>query len=411
MESLKSTKTVRKKNNTGQLLSLLAFVAVLPLYGLYFHSPGMIKTARSYDNFKQDFEAANTLYQSSLYFESNQSLWALFSENIVESEKLMVLELIRRNSKKSGRLKELLRALYFIQAYDPEEKRSKYQKELFETLKKVGKDKDANLYLEAKSGLNKKQVATGSSQLVIASVGNEEVYQAELDRFILENPQFSEKKSEGLVQLIIRRILKRKSLILMEESDFQQKLDNFALEMRIAEYLKRELSASDPTEMELKSFYEVNKNDYNYPAGLRVAHILLYESDLQALQKLENQPPKSKNEFEELAKKLSRSLNKVNGGVLSDWVIDDDIPTEGNFAGVWQFLQNGSTGFHGPFKSRRGSHYFWIYEKRETSTNSYEQILTELRNRYVDERSKQIQEQYFKQLISDQQVKIFHERM
>ena len=59
-------------------------------------------------------------------------------------------------------------------------------------------------------------------------------------------------------------------------------------------------------------------------------------------------------------------------------------------------------GFTGPFKSRRGTHYFWIIDKRSASTNSYEQILDELRNKYTSERSNQIQEQYFKKLITDQ---------
>ena len=66
--------------------------------------------------------------------------------------------------------------------------------------------------------------------------------------------------------------------------------------------------------------------------------------------------------------------------------------------------------FNGPFKSRRGSHYFWILEKRDANSSpmnrfprSYERgTLTTLM---------QIQEQYFKNLITDQKVKIFHERM
>ena len=411
MESLKSTKTVKKKNNSGQLLSLLVLISVLPLYGLYIHSPNPHQTSNIYKSFQQDFETANTLANASLFEESNQVLWTLFSESLVEKEKLLVLELIRRNSRKSGQLGELLKALYFIQAYDPREEQLKYQKELFDTLSKTGREKDASLYLQAKSGLNKQVVGTGSSQLVIASLANEEIYQSELDRFILENPQFKTKKSEGLVQLIIRRILKRKSLGLLEESDFQQKVDSFIEEMRITEFLKRELSTHEPTEIELRSFYEANKSDYNYPAGIRLAHIMLYESDQQVLQKISKNPPSSRKDFEDLASQFSRSLSKINRGVLSEWVVSDNLPTEGNFEGIWQFLQNSSMGFTGPFKSRRGTHYFWIIDKRSASTNSYEQILDELRNKYTSERSNQIQEQYFKKLITDQQVKIFHERM
>ncbi len=411
MEASKSTKTVRKKNTSGQLLSLLAFLSVLPLYGLYFHLPNTPQNFVVYENFQQDFEAASTLSQAALYTESNEALWALLYEAIGQKEKLMVLELIRRNARKSDRPRELLKTLYIIQAYDPEEAQLKYQKELFDTLKKIGKDKDASLYLQAKSGLNKKAVNSGSAQLVIASIGKEEVYQADLDRFVQENPQFESKKSEGLIQLIIRRILKRKSLGLLEDSDFQEQLENLAQEIRIKEFLKRELSTQEPTEMELRAYYEANKNDYNHPAGVRLAHLLLFDKDKQALRQIEKNPPESQKDFEALVSQFSRSLNKVRGGVLPDWVISDDLPTEGNFNGVWDFLQKRSVGFHGPFNSRRGTHYFWIFDQRSASYNEYDKVLDELKRKYASERSKQIQEQYFKRLIVDQQVQIFHERM
>ncbi len=411
MEASKSTKTVRKKNTSGQLLSLLAFLSVIPLYGLYFHLPNTPQNLAVYANFQQDFDAASRLSQAALYAESNEALWALLYEAIGEKEKLMVLELIRRNSRKSDRPRELLKTLYIIQAYDPEEVQLKFQKELFDTLKKIGKDKDASLYLQAKSGLNKKPVNSGSAQLVIASIGKEEVYQAELDQFVQENPQFESKKSEGLIQLIIRRILKRKSLGLLEESDFQQQVENLAQEIRIKEFLKRELSTQEPTEMELRAYYEANKNDYNHPAGVRLAHLLLFDKDKQALRQIEKNPPESQKDFEVLVAQFSRSLNKVRGGVLPDWVISDDLPTEGNFNGVWDFLQKRSVGFHGPFKSRRGTHYFWIFDQRGASYNEYDKVLDQLKLKYASERSKQIQEQYFKRLIIDQQVQIFHERM
>lgn len=411
MDSTKSTKIVKKKNNSPQLLILLVFISVLPLYGLYLHSPTTNPQSVTYNNFQQDFETANALFQASLHSESNQALWVLFSQDISVKDKLMVLELIRRNSRKSNRLGELLKALYYIQAYDPNEESLKYQKELFDTLNKIGREKDANLYLQAKSGLKKQLVNSGSSQLVIASVENEEVYQAELDRFIQENPQFKEKKSEGLVQLIIRRILKKKSLDLLNESEFQKKVDNLVEEMRITEFLKRELSTQEPTEVELRSFYELKKSDYNHDAGVRLLHMMLHDTDEQALLRLATNPPSSKKDFEEMVNKMSRSLSKVRNGAISEWVVNDNLPNEGDFEGLWDFLQKSSKGFNGPFKSRRGSHYFWILEKRDASSRSYEQVSKELRARYINERSIQIQEQYFKNLITDQKVQIFHERM
>ncbi len=411
MEPIKSTKIVKKRNTSGQLLSLLAFLSILPLYGLYFYLPFTKTDSPAYRNFQQDFDAANSLSRATMYLESNQALWSLFSRNIEDEKKLTVLELIRRNSRKSNQLGELLKVLYLIQAHDPKEEYVKYQKELFDTLKKLGRDKDASLYLQAKSGLKKQSVTSGSSQLVIANIGNEEVYQADLEQFINENPQFEDKKSEGLVQLIIRRILKRKSLFILEDTDFLKKLDLFSEEMRITEFLKRELSTHKPTDLELRSYFEANKSDYNHPAGVRLVHLLLFEKDEQVLQKIETMPPASQEQFKELVVDFSRSLNKIRSGILPDWITGDNLPTEGNFEGLWEFLRNCSLGLNGPFRSRRGVHYFWIFDKRDATINTYEQVLDKLNKKYTSERSKQIQEQYFKGLIRDQQVQIFHERM
>ena len=62
MDSIKSTKIVKKKNNSAQLLSLLVFISVLPLYGLYLHSPTTNPQSVTYNNFQQDFETSIFLH-------------------------------------------------------------------------------------------------------------------------------------------------------------------------------------------------------------------------------------------------------------------------------------------------------------------------------------------------------------
>ena len=411
MEAIKSTRTVKKKNNSAQLLMLLVFLSVIPLYGLYFKKSVSEIDPLIDSSFQSAFDAATSLSQIGLFGESNQILWSLFSKVSDNQRKLMTLELIRRNAGKNGSPKELLRSLYLIQSIDPQEKESKYQKELFDTLKAMGKDKDASLYLQAKSGLKKDAVNTGSAQQVIASVGSAEVYRSELDSFIVENPQFQGKTSEALMQLIIRRVLKRRSLGLLQEEAFKRKLDNFVVEMRVAEYLKRELSMQDPTQMELEAYFALKRDEYNHGAGVQLSHLLLHESDNDVLEKLKSNPPQSIDEFSSIARQHSRSLNKVRAGVINDWVGTDELPTEGTFNGLWEYLKDSTAGFNGPFKSRRGLHYFWIKEKRDAQSKSFDEIKDKLTSRYKTERAKEIQDNYFKKLITSEQVQIFHERM
>lgn len=411
MEIVKSTKTVKKKNSSGPFLTLLVLIAVLPLYGLYFQaSQQMINSTDSMD-FNQNFEAATSLSQIGLLQESNQALWSLLHKASGVQHKLMVLELIRRNASKSNQLEQLLHSLYLIQAFDPDERESRYKTELFDTLKKMGKDKDASLYLQAKSGLVKRSVNSGSAQEVVASVRQEEVYRSELDEFMVDNPNFKGKSSEALAQLIIRRVLKKKSLPLLEDQVFQKQLENLSVDMRVSEFLKRELKTQEPTALELTAYYEIKKAQYNHAAGARVAHLMLNSTDDQILKKLQEQPPQTLDQFKSMTRQHSRSLNKIRGGSIPDWVESDELPTEGTFEGLWEYLKNQSVGFNGPFTSRRGLHFFWIEDKREAASKSFEEVKDDLLIQYRTERSKQIQENYFKELINAEQVQIFYERI
>ena len=100
-----------EKNNSAQLLSLL-FISVLPLYGLYLHSPTTNPQSVSIIIFNRILRQRMRSFKL-LHTESNQALWVLFTQDISVKDKLMVLELIRRNSRKSNRLGELLKALYY----------------------------------------------------------------------------------------------------------------------------------------------------------------------------------------------------------------------------------------------------------------------------------------------------------
>ena len=133
MEAIKPTRTVKKKNNSASLLMLLVFFSVIPLYGLYFQGSEEQLNLSTDANFQPTFDAATSLSQVGLFDEANRTLWSLFGSISYTQRKLMILELIRRNASKSNNHKELLRSLYLIQSLDPEEKKSKYQKELFNT--------------------------------------------------------------------------------------------------------------------------------------------------------------------------------------------------------------------------------------------------------------------------------------
>ena len=40
-----------------------------------------------------------------------------------------------------------------------------------------------------------------------------------------------------------------------------------------------------------------------------------------------------------MVNKMSRSLNKVRNGAISEWVVNDNLPNEGDFEGLWDFYK------------------------------------------------------------------------
>ena len=84
----------------------------------------------------------------------------------------------------------------------------------------ISREKDANLYLQAKSGLKKQLVNSGSSQLVIASVERRGLS----SRTILHSKRNLSRKSQELGTVNHTTDFEEKILDLLNESEFQKKL-------------------------------------------------------------------------------------------------------------------------------------------------------------------------------------------
>lgn len=139
----------------------------------------------------------------------------------------------------------------------------------------------------------------------------------------------------------------------------------------------RDLSKTiNPTEKQVKKFYDDNKEKFIAPLQLKASHILVKtESEAQdIIKKLSNTKDK-KTKFTQLAKELSIGPSGKNGGDLGWFTKEKMVPEFSDAAS--KLSKDGFT--KKPVKTQFGYHIIYLDDKKETSTFSYDQIKTQLK--------------------------------
>ena len=320
--------------------------------------------------------------------------------------RLEILHVLKDTYSRLHTWSPLLAVLYKIQSLDPQENHGQYKKLIYETLQRLGKDKDASLYLKARTSLDSNSMVREGSDTVVASIGQDEIYTRDLGDL---GGMDAAGRLQVLTQLVINRILKKESMALMEDSEFLKEADQALEKMRITEFLKRKTSTEKISEFDLKNFYHSHLYLWNHPRGILVSHVQL--NDPQKIESFQRDKPSSLNAFESFAQVNSNSLDRVRKGRIPQWVEGDRLPSIGSFPGMFDYLITQSSEFCGPFKTRRGTHFFWIRDRREARETSFESEKSQVEKSYREEFEEQFQEKYFRQLLKSYNVKVFTDRL
>ena len=406
MDEIMDTRKVRvnQSSKVQGLLSLLILVAVLPLYTLFFMNQSASTVFNS--DFPEWQKAALELKRVGQYEEAAQVLEKLYEKTDSVESRLEILHVLKDTYLRSRNWNLLLVALYKIQSLDPTESHGQYKKLVYDTLQRLGKDKDASLYLKARTSLDSNSMVQEGSDAVIATIGQEEIYTRDLGDL---GGIDAAGRLQALTQLVINRLLKKESMSLMEDAQFLREADEAVEKMRVAKFLERKTSAAKISEFDLKNFYHSHLYLWNHPKGVQISHIQLV--DPQKIDDFQRNKPTNLEAFENFAQDNSNSLDRVRRGRISQWVESDRLPSIGNFAGLFAFLTTQSPGFCGPFNSRRGTHFFWIRERREARSTSFEAEKEKVEKAYREEFQDQYQEKYFRQLLKSYDVKVFTDRL
>jgi hypothetical protein len=387
------------------LLTLVVLFSVLPLYGLYLQEGGSeIRTLTPLAELKS---AAVSLKRVGAFKEASELFWRIYENSPDPSVRLEILQALRELYQQERNHNDLLRVLYLIQALDPSEERITYRKQIYDVLGRLGKDKDASLFLNAQSGLKRANPDAGSSTLVVAQVKGEEIYYRDVEKILQGN---AAEKQQRLLEFIVHRILKSQSLELMKNPEFLSKAEGLVEELRVAEFLKQKLKKQETSEFDLKNYFQSHFYQWNYGRGFLTSHLML-ENQMEAEKLLAAKIMDLKG-FEAYAKVHSKSLDRVISGSHSHWIEDDSIPQVGKFKNLFNFLTSQKKGeISHAFQSRRGIHFFWIRELREPKSSKLEDVYQEVASAYQKEFEKDFKQGYFRDLIRENQVRIYSDRI
>lgn len=163
-----------------------------------------------------------------------------------------------------------------------------------------------------------------SKEVVVATVNDESITKAELDRVVHEyqrrthQKSLSNKEIESVLKSLIRRhlILQQPSVqALREDETVVKQVKEYEKGIIIARFLKEEVgSKMTVTKEELKEYYEKNRHQFSSPPKVEASHILLRSrEEAEMVQKKLNKG----EDFSTLAKEYSIDLPEaLEGGSM-----------------------------------------------------------------------------------------------
>ena len=305
--------------------------------------------------------------------------------------------------------KKKLKALSLLEVLDPDEKFSSYKKNIYQTLKLLAKDKDAEIYLNSSTSMENRKAQKGSHNIVIASILGEEVYYQELERIQNNYPKGTPKK-ELMTQLLAKKLLQKESEPLLQDPAFKKIANQVLLDFRISHLMDRALSQSITSEFDLKNYYQATLYNYVFTQGFLISHLLIKDQDV--LNEFLDKKVLNLPDFEKFVDLYSIDLNKNKKGKISKWIDQDFIPLIGKVAGLMDHLKSQKRNvLSDSFKSPKGTHFFWLHESREAQNIKYEDAKEMLKKSYKAENQQILQEKYFQELFTKYKVVVHEDRL
>jgi len=210
----------------------------------------------------------------------------------------------------------------------------------------------------------------------LATIGTETITEADLDamadavperfRYLYTTPEGRRQTLDYIVNVYVLAAQAEKDGM-AKDSKFQTLLNFTKKDLLARLFLDKQGSGiADPSEKEVKEYYDQKSDEFTNLASIHIRHILVKTEDeaKDVMNKL-----KKGAKFDELAAKHSTCPSKERGGDLG-WMPRGRLVKE--IEDVAFGMKNGE--INGPVKTRFGYHIVLLEDKRPESKSSYDEV-------------------------------------
>ena len=220
-----------------------------------------------------------------------------------------------------------------------------------------------------------------ASNEVLATVNGEKITKAEINDLLKLKGITYDQVPMQYRQKLLDEIITQAILIQKAEKsgventkEFKNELEKVKKQLALKIFLKNKVDNISVSNIEVKNFYDKNKNFmFKQPVQVKARHILLKsKTEAEKIISELRRTPKSELEqkFIELAKKYSVGPSAKVGGELGWFTKDRMIPA---FSEVAFKLQKGTISLH-PVHTRFGWHIIYVEDKKSAGYVPFEKV-------------------------------------
>lgn len=286
-----------------------------------------------------------------------------------------------------------------------------------------GKKKDAPAGQPGKArtaptGPSSPVLSEAERKVLIAEVNGQAITQGEVHDRIHRQSHFNRRRYAQLDQkklfldrefiMPILEAEEAKRMGLEKDPQVQKTLKNLILS-KLMRQLRTEIKITDPTDAELKAFYEKYQEDYNQPELVRVSHVLLKTKE-EADKVLAEAKSQQKPDFRKLVTQYSTDeATKARGGDLRYFDRAGKVKGVGNETvaevekaivdAAWPLQKNGDVA--GPVQTKQGWHVLAFTGRRPARKRDFEQSKAHVKKRLEREKWQEAKQKYVEKLAKE----------
>lgn len=318
----------------------------------------------------------------------------------------------------AGQYEKALAWFYRVEIADPDSRlKAEVGSKIINCLERSGK------YAAAEYSLSKRasheSADTQKTGKVVAEIGDEKIYLADLNAAIDGMPDWmrkrfedKESKAEYLKKYVADELFYRKALKLEYDKDpgVRKKLKALGREIIVNKVLEEELKDKIKVEDEdLRNYFLAHKQDYARKEAVKVS---LIKAGMREIADKIIEELKTGKDFNKLAGKISLDKGTANnGGKFNGWVRkgEDDLGI-GNVKEVARVLFAAETGeVSAPVEAGEYYYIFRVDKKRPAKPASFDESREQVKNDYFMQKLKISYQSLLDQILKTSEVKFFPE--